>query len=316
MNHHAEKKSSVGAAQNFFVYLVSFLALGFLVFGWGGIVFQFINKFFPDPLLIAYQGIYDQDAVKFGIASVFVALPIFLLVSTYIIGQLRQGGIAEESKVRKWLTFIVLFFASATAISDLISILFNFLGGEITVRFVLKALVIMLIALAVFGYYFWDMRKKHMLRKVYPLNLLSAEVLIGVVAIVFVAAFFLIDKPSVAREKKVDQNALTEMQNVDDSLRGYFEQKDKLPENLEEMAKTNFAVNLMQGSSLEYQKTSETTFNLCAVFKRSNADQFTINGRIPDGSLGSSWQHEAGKVCFERLVVRSENAQNPVKSLK
>lgn len=300
-----EKKSKGNnAALHFFLYLVSFLSLTFLVFGFGGIMFQFINKFFPDPLMVAYQGLYSQDVVKFGIASIFVAGPVFFLITDYIVKQLRKGEISEESKVRKWLTYIVLFFAAATVIGDLIAILFSFLGGEITSRFVLKANVILGIALVVFGYFFWDMRKKGMLRKVYPLNALAGYVAGTVIVAVFVAAFFLIDKPSVAREKKSDQQMVNELQNADRSLRGYYDQSGVLPEKLEDLAKTNFSVYLSKGSAVEYQKTSDKTFELCAKFKRSNLDELeknVVSIELP----GNTWQHDAGKVCFERVVVKS-----------
>lgn len=306
-----KKQKGNNAAQHFFFYTVSFLALAFLVFGWGGIVFQFINKFFPDPLVFAYQGLYDQDAVKFGIASIFVAAPIFFLLTNLIVKQLRKGEILEDSKVRRWLIYIVLFVTAAVAIGDLIAVLFSFLNGEFTGRFVLKALTILFLALAIFGYYFWDVRKKDMVHKVYPLN---AEVLylsLTAVVVVFGTAFFLIDKPSVAREKKIDTQTISDLENVDNSLRGYFDQKGMLPEDLTEMKKTNFAIKLSENSSVEYQKTGEESFNLCANFKRSNLADFEAISSKPAGFVGNTWEHEADRVCFERIVIKSETGQLP-----
>ena len=36
--------------------------------------------------------------------------------------------------------------------------LYSFLGGELTIRFLLKSLIILLIAGGIFGFYFWDIR--------------------------------------------------------------------------------------------------------------------------------------------------------------
>ena len=44
-------------------------------------------------------------------------------------------------------------------IGDVIVLIYNFLGGELRVRFVLKALTIGAIAGPVFGYYVWDLRR-------------------------------------------------------------------------------------------------------------------------------------------------------------
>ncbi len=54
------------------------------------------------------------------------------------------------SKVRRWLTYLTLFFASGIIIGDVITLLYNLLGGEITIRFLLKALVVAFIAGTVF----------------------------------------------------------------------------------------------------------------------------------------------------------------------
>jgi hypothetical protein len=58
------------------------------------------------------------------------------------------------------LTYITLFVAAGVLIGDLISLVFNFLGGELTVRFVLKVLTVGVIAGTIFGHYLWDLRKE------------------------------------------------------------------------------------------------------------------------------------------------------------
>jgi hypothetical protein len=61
--------------------------------------------------------------------------------------------------VRRWLTYLTLFVAAVVLIVDLITLVDNVLGGEVTVRFVLKVLVAGLIAGTIFGYYLWDLRR-------------------------------------------------------------------------------------------------------------------------------------------------------------
>ncbi len=62
------------------------------------------------------------------------------------------------SKVRKWLTYLTLFVAATILTGDLITLLYNLLGGELTSRFLLKAATVAAIAGGVFGYYLWDLR--------------------------------------------------------------------------------------------------------------------------------------------------------------
>jgi hypothetical protein len=62
--------------------------------------------------------------------------------------------------VRKWLTYATLFIAASVLVADLSTLVFNLLGGELTMRFLLKVATVGIIAGAVFGYYLWDMRKE------------------------------------------------------------------------------------------------------------------------------------------------------------
>jgi hypothetical protein len=50
--------------------------------------------------------------------------------------------------------------AAAALIGDLTTLVYNALAGELTSRITLKALVVILIAGAVFGYYLLDLRRE------------------------------------------------------------------------------------------------------------------------------------------------------------
>ena len=56
------------------------------------------------------------------------------------------------------LTYVMLFIGALTLIGDVISLIYNFLGGELTTRFVLKVITVGVIAGAVVAYYFADLR--------------------------------------------------------------------------------------------------------------------------------------------------------------
>ena len=74
-----------------------------------------------------------------------------------------RAGIQREptkraSRVRRNLTYVTLFIASLVLIGDFISLVYNFLGGELTQRFVFKVLTVGLIAGSIFVYYLLDLR--------------------------------------------------------------------------------------------------------------------------------------------------------------
>ena len=62
------------------------------------------------------------------------------------------------SGARRWCTYLTLFIAVAALVGDGISLLYNLLGGELTIHFVLKSLVVGGIAASALIYYLRDLR--------------------------------------------------------------------------------------------------------------------------------------------------------------
>jgi len=73
--------------------------------------------------------------------------------------QVGRDPVKRASPVRKWLTYLTLFIAATVLIGDLITLVYNALGGELTTRFLLKVLTVAVIAGGTFGYYLWDLRQ-------------------------------------------------------------------------------------------------------------------------------------------------------------
>jgi type II secretory pathway pseudopilin PulG len=302
----SESSNKSGSAQDFFLYLLVFLSLTFVAFGEGNILFQFINKFIPGPDN-AYSNIFNQGSVKFGIAALFIAAPLFFIISKIINRRIVSGTIFMDSGVRRWLTYIVLFFAAATALGDLIAVIVNFLNGDYTTSFLLQMLVILGISGSIFGYYFWEMRRKVLDS---PIIKKAAATCMCVIVVTFVAAFFVIDSPTMSREKRIDQQAVDSLQTVDNSVRNYFDQSGKLPMTLDDLKQTGFEPVLQNDNSVKYEKKSDNTYQLCANFVRSNLnDQQNQSGEI----ISKEWNHAAGNVCFDRVALSKNPASVPIK---
>ena len=299
---HMNEKQKNNHAQHFFLYLLTFLSLSFLAFGSGLIFFQAVNKFFPDQI----ANNFDQGGVRFGIAAIFIAGPIFFVISKIITKKVSDGVISLESGVRKWLTYIVLFFAAATVIGDLITLILNFLAGETTAAFLLKVLVILAIAGGIFVYYFWDMRKTYIDETSLKINKVSAEALLIFLLITFIGAFFIIDSPAIARQKRIDSQTVSDAQGVDSSVRNFFTQAGKLPQTLVDLEKTGFTPYLQSTNKIEYIVTGDNSYKLCSSFERSNVDDKDV---YFESGNSNDWKHAGGKICFERIALDDNNAK-------
>jgi hypothetical protein len=145
------------SAREAFMYLVLFLTLYISAYSFGSLLFQFINRGYPDVIPpYAYDG--TADAIRSSTSALVIAFPVFLFVSWLLQKAMTKDPAKRGSKIRKWLTYITLFIAAGIIIGDLIALVYNALGGELTTRFILKVLTVGGIAGLIFGYYLWDLR--------------------------------------------------------------------------------------------------------------------------------------------------------------
>ena len=98
--------------------------------------------------------------MRWATASLVIAFPIFLFISRHIQLAIARDPIKRLSPIRRWLTYLTLFIAASILIGDLTTLVYNLLGGELTIRFILKVLVVGAIAGTVFGYYLGDVRRE------------------------------------------------------------------------------------------------------------------------------------------------------------
>ncbi len=151
------KRKPYLSAREAFIYLLLFVCLYISAFNFGALLFDFINRWLPDAT--QYLG-DDLVAIRMSVASLIVAFPLYLWLSSIMMKAVRKDNEKRASKIRKWLTYITLFVAAGVIIGDLITLLFNLLGGELTLRFAFKVLTVLLIAGLIFGYYLWDLRQE------------------------------------------------------------------------------------------------------------------------------------------------------------
>ncbi len=153
------KRKPYLSAREAFMYLLMFLTLYWTAFSFGQLLYQFINRAYPDPLQYGY---YDTSfqTIRMDTASIMIAFPVFLYVSWLLAKAIKKDPDKRASKIRKWLTYITLFIAAGIIIADLTALVFNALGGELTTRFLLKVLTVGAIAGSIFGYYLMELRSE------------------------------------------------------------------------------------------------------------------------------------------------------------
>jgi hypothetical protein len=147
------------SAREAFLYLTLFATLYISAYHFGDLIFDLINHAFPDPANGVAAGKWVIASMRWSVASLIVAFPIFLYLSRLLQRDMERDPNTRSSMVRRWLTYLTLFIGAAVLIGDATVVVDTLLGGELTIRFVLKAATVAMLAGSIFTYYLRGMRE-------------------------------------------------------------------------------------------------------------------------------------------------------------
>lgn len=148
------------SAREAFAYLVLFSTLYFFAWNLGSLLFQLIQYALPDPADPDWQLMRLSGGIRWAISALVIAFPVFVFAAHRVSRDVDKHPIKRLSPVRRWLTYLTLFVAATVLIGDLTALVYNLLSGDLSLRFLLKVLVVAVIAGTVFGYYLWDLRQE------------------------------------------------------------------------------------------------------------------------------------------------------------
>lgn len=148
------------SAREAFLYLLLFATLYVWSYHLGSLLFDLINGWLPDPADQPYQVNGRDQSMRLSVASILIGFPVYLFVARLLSRELARNPVKRQSVVRRWLTYVTLFLAAGVLVADMITLVYHLLGGELTLRFVLKVLVVAAIAGGVFGFYLQDLRRE------------------------------------------------------------------------------------------------------------------------------------------------------------
>ena len=141
-------------AREAFLYGLLFVALALSAYHLGMLMFRFIEQAFP--LTNSLTSL--RETTRWPTSVLVVALPVFFYVSRLVNREVRLDPSKRASKNRSQTTYVTLFVCASVVIGVLAALVYSFLGGELTIRFILKSLTAAGIAAGIFGYYLRDVR--------------------------------------------------------------------------------------------------------------------------------------------------------------
>src|SRR5262245_16388882 len=142
-----------------FLYLLMFVTLYLVAYHTGAILFALVERKWPDAAFDDRMWDRAREWVRFGVASLLVAFPVFLLTSRVTGRAVALDPEKRNSGVRRWLTYLTLFNAACVLIGDFIVLLLGLFKGELTARFLSKAAIVAAIGGGMLAHYMSGLRR-------------------------------------------------------------------------------------------------------------------------------------------------------------
>ena len=278
-----------------FLNLFSLITLGWMSIAIGIMLFQIIDKFLS-PGTVFYLSRFSQTSLKFGVASAFIIVPVFLLTISSLHKKYKSGKLNPDSSVYRWLTYLILLITGLNIIGRLIQLVFKFLDGDYTLPSILKILVVIAIASGIFGYYWYDLKRSDYSKRS-NVSQIFFGLVVAVTVISVVTSFFIVDSPQKTNLKKLDEQRVNDLTYLSDMVNNYYYENDVLPEDLSAARFSQFTDPATQ-QPYTYNVLGEESYELCATFDlpADDSDETYYSGN-------RDWfYHQAGQQCFTASV--------------
>ncbi len=295
-----------------FLHILGIITLIIAVVSLIELIFGIIAILFHDSL-DPYNTISAFQKARGAIAALIVVWPVHIVICWILGKDIAIAPKKRELAVRRWLTHLTLFIAALTIIIDLITLIRNFLNGDLTIAFFLKTFAVLIVAGAVFGYYLWDIRRTDAPSRSPRKVAIAVSLLL---AISIAVGIFYVGSPKQERSRRFDQERVNGLQTIQQEIFNQWTQTGKLPKTIADLSNqfTGFVPpsDPETGEIYEYTVKGDNTFELCAVFSsesleyslQKSAKPSRVVAYPPYGPYGNeyNWNHGPGRVCFERTI--------------
>ena len=279
-----------------------YLSLSFLIV----LLFGVVDLLLPNPS----EGYWAVESatgnVRLGIAMVVVFFPTYLILTRLVNSIRRENKNATYLTLTRWLIYVSLLIGGGVLLGDLATVIVSFLNGDITLRFIYKALTVLLTTGIAFQYYILDVQG-------FWLKNEKKSVIYGVGAITMVLlavsfGFNNIATPATVQAQKLDEKQIQDLQQIQWKIESELDLNNKLPATLVDLYAEFPVPTAPEGREPYTYEVTESGFKLCATFSAPSivADNIypePVDLTRPIKGL-SNWQYKDGRYCFERVVKK------------
>ena len=269
------RKRVSSSPRDAFLHLVAMIALLNAAFAVGSILFTLIERWLPLPIDYGSW----KSPLRWAVAELVVSLPILAVVQRAIDRDTARNPITRLTPVYRFLAYLAILIMALVMLGDLVYVVYKLLQGDVTVRFLLKALVVLAVAGGVYLWYAGDLRREESLagtagRPLPPPPAWRIWLGRGGVAAAIgclVAAFALLESPLQARLLRLDADRVNHLSAIRRAVESYHERRGELPGSLDDLRADpeTFVPDIddpVTGKPYGYGRTGADSYELTATF--------------------------------------------------
>ena len=293
-----------------FLHLLALFLLYMAAFSTGAILFLAIDIFIKDPVNRIF---FDLGGfARFNAAVLIASLPVLLLVRRAIMRDITLNPANRIAPVVRTLAYITLLITSLIMVCDMVVVLMGFLNGDLTLTFILKSIVVLLLAGGVFLWYISGLAFEEKMgssegklssihESQWRPRLAWAGFLTASLSLML--ALWFAGNPFNQRLVRLDRQRVSDLRSLQLAISRFHKKEKRLPDSLSELRSSpdsyiERTADAITKKPYLYKQINKTSYRLGAVFDLATPAANDSNTRSRDGF----YQHDAGLQTFELNV--------------
>lgn len=265
------------SAKDAFFYALLFVGFGMVAGNTLAMLLAQVNFWIPEAGRVDR---YQVSGIRWAMAAIIVFAPAFWYMNRVD----SRATIADSSRshntIRRWLSSLAMLIAVITLMGDALYLIYKFLDGHVTARFLAKSAIVALIAAVVLSYF---RQEKTQSIKVWLLP--PAIALLGLTALGLGLSLSTIGGPTQGKKEQRDRWRISDLRALANDIRhcNGIDRKD-LPETLDPLTCSDNPEHLTAlATGITYTRINASEFELCINVEFPPAIS-TYNIRVQDNT--------------------------------
>lgn len=246
------------AARDALFYALLFVVFGMVAGNVLALLFGQINYWIPEPG--DWRRYASANGMRWSMAALIVFAPTFFFIDRSDRRATQADPARTHGTARRWLSALAMLIAVTTLLGDALYLIYTWLDGQLTARFLAKSATVAGIAVIVLAYFRED-RTMPFLRVPLP----ASGLLMALAALSLGLSLWTIGGPAQGQVERRDSLRIKDMRTLSHDIANCTTiDRDNLPEQLDPMDCARNPARLTGfAQEVTYTRIAKTEFELC-----------------------------------------------------